>query len=65
MTEETRAIYTEVWKLHKRFYDTKTDTEWESLYEECKKLLVNYPCSFARDLVNAMMGEIESRCKHE
>ena len=61
MNEETRATYTEVWQLHKHFHEIRKDGEWEMLIEKSNELLKRHNSEFARDLVNAMLGEIERR----
>lgn len=64
MNEEIKEIYTEVWKLHKAHYSPKTDSEWEKLIAECSSFLKTHKCQFARDTINAMICEIENRCKN-
>lgn len=64
MNSEVREIYTEIWKLHKAYYDTQSDAEWERLIGETEKLLQRYGRNkFAVKLAEAMIGEIESRQK--
>lgn len=64
MTEEVKEIYTEVWKLHKA-HSPKTEEEWEILIAECDSFLKTHKSKFARDIVNAMLSEIENRCKNQ
>ena len=61
MTEEIRGIYTSVWQLHKRFYDIRTDEEWETLNAECSKLIEKHNTDFTRLLIQAMISEITNR----
>lgn len=61
MTEEIRGIYTSVWQLHKRFYDIRTDEEWEMLNAECSNLIKNNNTDFTRLLIQAMISEITNR----
>lgn len=64
MNSEVREIYTEIWKLHKAYYDTQSDAEWERLIGETEKLLQRYGRNrFAVKLAEAMISEIESRQK--
>lgn len=63
MDEEVKEIYTEIWKLHKSRYSPKTDNDWEILISECDSFLKSHKSQFARDMVNAMLSEIEKRCK--
>lgn len=64
MNSEVREIYTEIWKLHKAYYDTRSDAEWERLIGETEKLLQRYGRNrFAVKLAEAMISEIESRQK--
>ena len=60
MTERVKSIYTDVWQLHKRFYDAHTDKEWEELNAECSKLIERNKDDFTRMLVQAMISEISS-----
>lgn len=64
MNSNVREIYTEIWKLHKAYYDTQSDAEWERLIGETEKLLQRYGRNkFAVKLAEAMISEIESRQK--
>lgn len=64
MNSKVREIYTEIWKLHKAYYDTQSDAEWERLIGETEKLLQRYGRNkFAVKLAEAMISEIESRQK--
>lgn len=64
MNSKVREIYTEIWKLHKAYYDTHSDAEWERLIGETEKLLQRYGRNkFAVKLAEAMISEIESRQK--
>ena len=64
MNSKVREIYTEIWKLHKAYYDTQSDAEWERLIGETEKLLQRYGRNkFAVKLAEARISEIESRQK--
>lgn len=64
MNSKVREIYTEIWKLHKSYYDTQSDAEWERLIGETEKVLQRYGRNkFAVKLAEAMISEIESRQK--
>ena len=47
--------------MHKHFHEIRKDGEWEMLIEKSNELLKRHNSEFARDLVNAMLGEIERR----
>ncbi len=63
MTPEVKEIYTEVWKIHKENFNPKTDEDWEHLNRKCKALLKIYEGRFVRIIIQAMIAEIEDRCK--
>lgn len=63
MTQEVREIYTAVWQIHKKYFDVRSDADWEMFLEECRGIYRKYDCQFARDLVQAMISEIEERGK--
>ena len=65
MTPEVKEIYTEVWKIHKKNFKPETDADWEQINRECKLLLKMYDCKFARELIQAMIAEIEQRMKKD
>lgn len=65
MTPEVKEIYTAVWKIHKKNFKPATDADWEQINRECKLLLKMYDCQFTRELIQAMIAEIEHRMKKD
>lgn len=61
MTPDVKAIYTEVWQLHKTYFEPCTDATWKELVGKSQDLIKKYNNQFVRDLVQAMMSEIEHR----
>lgn len=65
VTPEVKEIYTAIWKIHKKNFKPETDADWEQINRECKLLLKMYDCQFARELIQAMIAEIEHRMKKD
>ena len=64
LPEDVKAIYTEVWKIHKECANPKTDEDWEYLIRQGNLLIKMHNNSqFAKALVMAMIDEIEGRKK--
>ncbi len=61
MTPEIKEIYTAVWQLHKAYFEPCTDMAWEELVSKSQGLIRKYNNQFVRDLVQAMVSEIENR----
>ena len=65
VTPEVKEIYTAVWKIHKDNFEPETDADWEKITRECKLLLKLHENQFARDLIQAMIAEMEHRMKKD
>lgn len=65
LPEDVKAIYTEVWKIHKENPCPVTDDDWEVFNRRCETLLKMYDSKFARDLIQAMIREIEGRMRRK
>lgn len=64
MPQEVKEIYTEVWKIHKECANPKTDDDWERIIRRGNMLIKMHNNSkFAKELVQAMISEIEERLK--
>lgn len=63
LPEDVKAIYTEVWKIHKENSCPVTDEDWEVINRRCETLLKMYDSKFARDLIQAMIRELEGRMR--
>ena len=64
MPPEVKEIYTEVWKIHKECANPKTDDDWERIIRRGNMLIKMHNNSkFAKELVQAMISEIEERLK--
>lgn len=63
LPEDVKAIYTEVWKIHKKNPCPVTDDDWEVINRRCKTLLKMYDSKFTRDLIQAMIRELEGRMR--
>lgn len=63
LPEDVKAIYTEVWKIHKENLCPVTDDDWEVINRRCETLLKMYDSKFARDLIQAMIRELEGRMR--
>lgn len=64
MPPEVKEIYTEVWKIHKECSNPQTDDDWERIIRRGNMLIKMHNNSkFAKELVQAMISEIEERLK--
>lgn len=63
LPEDVKSIYTEVWKIHKENPCPVTDDDWEVINRRCETLLKMYDSKFARDLIQAMIRELEGRMR--
>ena len=64
MPPEVKEIYTEVWKIHKECANPQTDDDWERIIRRGNMLIKMHNNSkFAKELVQAMISEIEERLK--
>lgn len=63
LPEDVKAIYTEVWKIHKENPFPVTDDDWEVINRRCETILKMYDSKFARDLIQAMIREMEGRMR--
>ena len=63
LPEDVKAIYNEVWKIHKENPCPVTDDDWEVINRRCETLLKMYDSKFARDLIQAMIRELEGRMR--
>lgn len=61
LPEDVKAVYTAVWKIHKENPCPVTDNDWEVINRQCETLLKMYDCRFARDLIQAMIRELDGR----
>lgn len=61
LPDSVKAIYTGIWKIHKENPSPVTDKDWETINRRCETLLKMYDCQFTRDLIQAMITEIEGR----
>lgn len=65
LPEDVKAIYTGIWKIHKENPCPVTDDDWEAINRRCEMLLKMYDCQFTRDLIQAMVMEIEGRTNNK
>lgn len=63
LPEDVNAIYTEVLKIHKENPCPVTDDDWKVINRRCETLLKMYDSKFARDLIQAMIRELEGRMR--
>lgn len=63
LPEDVKEIYTEVWKIHKENPCPVTDDDWEVINRRCETLLKMYDSKFSRDLIQAMIRELEGRMR--
>jgi hypothetical protein len=65
--EEMRTefcFFREVWTLFKKYYNgDRTDTEWDALIEDASAINQKYHCELCKDLIIAVMNELERRGK--
>lgn len=55
-------IFGAVWRLFKKYYDirqTDSDERWESLIREGTEIMHRHDCSLCRNLINAVLDELE------
>ena len=63
MPPQIKEIYSAIWKIHKENFNPKTDEDWKSIDRKCEALLKVYEGRFVRSIIQAMIAEIEDRCK--
>lgn len=64
MDESVRKAFTDAWNLYKRHMNMQNEEEdWESLIADCKKVAQENENPFGRDLLNAVMDELERKVK--
>lgn len=58
-------MFTECWRLFKKYADVKNDDEyWESVVSESNAIAKQYGnCRFVRDLLLAVISELETKAK--
>lgn len=64
MDEAIRKAFTDAWNLYKRHMNMQhEDSDWESLIKDSQNVAKDNNNPFGRDLVNAVMDELERKCK--
>lgn len=58
------AYFGEVWRLFKEYYYAKQeDSYWENLVEDAGKINQKYNCELCKDLILAVINELERKGK--
>ena len=62
--EQYFDVWQETWRFHKKFYDNDgSDQTWEQIVNESSEIARKYEgklqCDFAKDLILAVLSEIE------
>lgn len=61
--DKYRAIYTDIWQIHKKYMNVKTSDEWEHLLDEMGQFTDKYKSKFALKLAQTVLTEIEEHNK--
>ena len=60
--KETYTLFSELWKMVKRYHDSRTDDEWAALVDAADRMVKKHG-EESRMLVLETLGLIERRCK--
>lgn len=52
-------MFTDVWRLFRKYQDISTDEEWQQLIVDGKELIERYQTSFCQKLVMEVFFELE------
>lgn len=56
------ALFSEVWVFFKKYYCAKQNDEcWKAIIQEAREIERKYPCRLCKDLLLAVMDELERR----